>query len=98
MQMANDRRCSVGVLCVALATLGVASRVHARPYPTNSCVGAKLAAAAMKCGGVLKAWSRWDNTQDVTRRDDALARAATRFTNDWQAAEQSATTAGVDCA
>lgn len=68
-------------------------------YPTQTCVSAKLKSAAKKCQSDLKAWSGWDNGggTDNTKRDDALAKNATKLSDAWTKAETKSASKGVDC-
>jgi hypothetical protein len=75
----------------------VPAAVMAAPYPTNTCVGAKLRAAATQCRSVFRAWAAWESHQDNARRDAAIADAAAALGDDWLRAENRSSLQGVDC-
>ncbi len=85
------------LLGLALAPV-VAAPAGARPYPVNTCVSTKQAAAGAYCKQALKAWSRWERDQDAARRDAKLATAASGLTRTWGKAEAKANGSSVDCA
>ena len=66
-------------------------------YPTTTCVGAKLRAAALHCKGVFRAWSSWEMHQNDARRDAALVDVASDLNGDWTRAENRSASDGVDC-
>jgi hypothetical protein len=86
------------VLVVAFALLAAHGDVRAGVYPVNKCVSTKIKTAAGKCKKALEAWGAWDKTQDDTKRDAALDKAATKFSDTWAKADQKAAKKGVDCA
>ncbi len=75
----------------------LAPALHAASYPTTTCVGAKLRAAAMQCRAVFRAWSAWEMHQDDARRDAAIADAGDALAGDWNRAEGRSSSEGVDC-
>ena len=87
-------------LPVLAATVGLSAPAYGA-YPTNTCVGQKLKAAAIACQQELIAWGKWekDPSKDPSNatRDAALATAAAKLGNAWTAAEVAATAKGVDC-
>lgn len=97
MSTMRTRALELLVLATLLALLAAAEAVQAGTYPTNKCVGAKMKAAAGKCKTDLKAWSKWDKTQDTTGRDAALAAATTKFDLTWAKAQDKAAAQGADC-
>ena len=66
-------------------------------YPTQDCVAAKLKAAAKKCQTDLKAWAKWDSTQDNNARDMAIAAATTKMSSKFTSADTKAAGKNVDC-
>ena len=97
----STRRIFVSIL-VAVATsvacLATVRGASAGAYPTNTCVSAKMKAAAGKCKGDLTAWSAWDKSQSDTARDAKLLASNDKFDRDWSKADAKASDAGVDCA
>jgi hypothetical protein len=81
-----------------LAFLLPAVRTHAASYPVNKCVSAKQKEAGKYCGALLKAWSKWDKTQDAAARDAALTAAGDKLAGKWAKAEAKSTKKGSDCA
>jgi hypothetical protein len=92
------RRPTRAPLTLALMLLLAPALATAAPYPTNTCVGAKLRAAALQCKKVLRAWSGWEMHQDATRRDAAIADAGDALADAWATAESRSAAAGIDCA
>src|SRR6185295_11550286 len=88
---------SFAAACAALGVAVYASAAFAGPYPTQTCVSAKLKVAATRCQKDLKAWSKWDGDQDAVKRDAALAVNETKFNEAWAKAEAKATSKGADC-
>ena len=92
----------MGVKVIACAftivAIGSAQQARAGVYPTNTCVSAKMTAAAAYCQSALKAWSTWEKKQDDAKRDAALGKAATKLGESWTKAETKATDKDVDCA
>lgn len=86
------------LLVVAVALLAAHGDARAGVYPVNKCVSTKIKAAAGKCKKALGAWGVWDKTQDDDKRDAALDKAATKFSDTWAKADEKATKKGVDCA
>src|SRR5689334_4041945 len=41
-------------------------------YPTQDCVASKLKAASKFCQTDLKAWAKWDTSQDASGRDATI--------------------------
>src|SRR5258706_10934122 len=66
-------------------------------YPTQDCVAAKLKAAAKKCQTDLKAWAKWDGTQDNAGRDMAIDKATTKLSSAFTKADTKAAGKNVDC-
>ena len=60
----------------ALVSLLLAGHAWAAPafYPVNGCVSAKQKDAAGYCGSVLEAWSKYETTQDASKRDATIER------------------------
>jgi len=83
---------------VALAAVLPAAAFAAKPYPTNTCVADKQLDAAGYCATALRAWSKWERSQDAVKRDAKLAKARRQLAQGWAAAEARSTKAGVDCA
>jgi len=69
----------------------------AAPYPTNTCVGAKMKAAAKACRTVYRAWAGFESHQSAAQRDAAIAAAGTKLASDWSNAESRSAGDGVDC-
>lgn len=83
-------------LCAALG-LVIATSAHAGPYPTQTCVAAKMKSAAGKCKADLKTWSKWESSQDDATRDAALAASTTKLSDGWSKAETKSAAKGSDC-
>jgi len=66
-------------------------------YPTQACVAAKLKIAAKKCQANLKAWAKWDSTQDSTARDMAISKATSKLSSGFTKADAKAAKKFVDC-
>ena len=66
-------------------------------YPTQDCVAAKLKAASKKCQTDLKAWAKWDSTQDNNARDMAIAAATSKMSSAFTKADTKAAGKNVDC-
>src|SRR5438067_2172544 len=66
-------------------------------YPTQACVAAKLKAAAKKCQADMKAWAKWDATQDDATRDAAIAAASDKLTGGFDKANAKAAKKFVEC-
>ncbi len=88
---------SFAAACAALGVAVYASAAFAAGYPTQTCVSAKLKAAASRCQADLKAWSKWDGDQDTAKRDAALAKNVTKLNDAWSKAEAKSAAKGVDC-
>lgn len=82
---------AVGLALVAPAAFA------AGPYAGQACVSAKLKSAATQCQADLKAWSKWETTQDAIARDAALGANAAKLATAWTKAEGKATAKGADC-
>jgi hypothetical protein len=95
--MTASRRPHRALLTAALTALLAPAASAEPPYPTNTCVAAKLRAAATQCKSVLRAWAAWEGHQTDTTRDAAIAAAAAKLTRDWARAEARSSNAGVDC-
>ena len=83
---------------IAIVAIWSAQQARAGVYPTNTCVSAKMTAAAAYCQSALKAWSTWEKKQDDAKRDAALGKAVTKLGESWTKAETKATDKDVDCA
>jgi hypothetical protein len=87
-------------LPVIAATVGLSAPAYG-VYPTNTCVGQKLTAAAIACKQELTAWGNWekDPSKDPgnDKRDAAITAAGAKLGTAWTAAEVAATAKGVDC-
>src|SRR5262249_37045466 len=66
-------------------------------YPINVCVSRKQQDAGDYCRRALKAWARWDRTQDATQRDNKIAVARADLALQWAKAEAQPANGGVDC-
>jgi len=87
------------IACViTIVAIVSAQQARAGVYPTNTCVGAKMTAAAAYCQSTLKAWSTWEKKQDDAKRVAAVGKAATKLGESWTKAEENATKKSVDCA
>ena len=95
--MPTSRRPTRAPLTTALILLLAPAAAFAAPYPTNTCVGAKLRAAATQCRAVFRAWSAWESHQDAARRDAAIADAGEALEDGWVRAESRSSGQGVDC-
>src|SRR5436190_15147171 len=84
----------------ALVSLLLAGHAWAAPafYPVNGCVSAKQKDAAGYCGSVLEAWSKYETTQDASKRDATIARVGGKLDALWSKAETVSAKAGTDCA
>src|SRR5262249_35905180 len=91
-------------LLVALSLLGPglasgpAYAASGKAYPVNACVSRKQSAARAYCRAALRAWARWDVTQNDGTREALLASAAGKLDAKWVAAEAKSLRAGSDCA
>jgi hypothetical protein len=98
--MKTSRRSSMlqAALLVGI-TVFVAGQAYAAPtYPGNKCVSAKQKEAGKYCKRVLKAWGKWEKSQDDAARDAKLADALTKMSDKWTKAETKSSSKGVDCA
>jgi Pectinacetylesterase len=86
------------VFACALVLSVPAGPAQAGVYPGNKCVSSKIKEAGKKCGGLLKAWSTWDKTQNAGKRDLKIAKVVDKFTQKWGKADDKAAKKGVDCA
>jgi hypothetical protein len=87
-------------LVAAVGFVALAAAVPARAasvYPTNQCVSTKQKAAGTYCKAVLGALAKWETSQDDTKRDAALVKAAAKLDGSWTKAEEKSAKAGVDC-
>ena len=85
------------VLAALVAGALLGATAHAAPYPTNQCVSRKQKAAAAYCKAALSIWGHWEGTQDATKRDVALLKAAAHLGASWNRAEVKSAAQGVDC-
>ena len=85
------------MLTTALILLLAPAAALGSPYPTNTCVGAKLRAAATQCRAVFRAWSAWESHQDAAVRDAVIADAGEALQDAWVRAEARSSGQGVDC-
>jgi hypothetical protein len=81
----------------ALAVALLAPAAHAGVYAGDSCISAKLKAAAKKCKADLTAWSTWDKGQDNAKLTEALTKNNTKLSDAWTKAETKAASKGADC-
>jgi hypothetical protein len=101
MAIAGPRRLAVlagALACGLMAFAGPARAARRKAYPTTTCVAAKQAAAARYCGRALRAWAKWEASQDDARRAAALAAAAGDLAEAWSRAEDKAEGQGAECA
>ena len=90
-----------GLGCVALAAAllsPVALQAATPVYPTNTCVASKLRASARYCSKVANAWAAFETNQDSAKRDTRILAANASLAKKWLAAEDKASSRGVDCA
>src|SRR6185503_817533 len=66
--------------------------------PVNACVSSKQKEAGKYCAALLKAWSKWDKSQDATARDAAIAAAGDKLVDKWAKAEEKSMKDNIDCA
>ncbi len=86
------------VLALGLALVTLPAVARSAGYPTNTCVGAKQAAAGKYCAAVLHAWSVWEHTQDSAKRVTDIQAAAGKLGVRWAKAEAKSLNGGADCA
>jgi hypothetical protein len=84
------------LFCLALL-LFTPAFASAAAYPGNVCVSQKMKLSGNYCRDVLKAWAVWDKTQDGVKRNDKLARAASRLSDKWNKADFRAFNKQVAC-
>jgi hypothetical protein len=84
-------------LTMALMLLLAPAAAMAAPYPTNTCVGSKLKAAAKHCSSVYRAWAAFQTNQNASQRDGAIADAGLKLADDWANAEQKSNVDNIDC-
>lgn len=85
-------------LALAISTVCVVSgQARAGTYATNSCVSAKLTAAAKTCQQVFTAWKTWEKDQNSATRDAAITAAGQALATAWTKAESGANSKGADC-
>jgi len=90
---------AVALMCALVTPSGPAYAMKGKnkPYPTTTCVSAKQKAVAGYCGKALKAWAKWEKTQDAAKRDASIAKAAQKVEKAWTKAESKSTSKGADC-
>ncbi|HJQ85200.1 MAG TPA: pectin acetylesterase-family hydrolase, partial [Candidatus Binatia bacterium] len=71
---------------------------HGATYPVNTCVSTKQKLAGSYCKSVLKAWAKWEMTQDTAARDASFTTAGTKLTTKWNQADTKALAKGTNCA
>ncbi|MCK6556262.1 pectinacetylesterase family protein [Candidatus Binatia bacterium] len=96
--MRRVNRTLLYVLPVLVLAFEAPSGAGAATYPGNKCVAGKQRAAGTYCKAVLKAWAKWDKTQDTGKRTEALAKASGKLTEAWAKEQSKAAKQGVDCA
>src|SRR5262245_32510640 len=85
----------VAACAVALLAGSADAKKKAKPDAALTCVSTKQKAAGAYCAAVLNAWSRFEKTLDVAKRDAAIDRAGQKLASAWQKAESKAADAGV---
>ena len=95
--MSMMRPLTAAIGAVVGLTLSASATFAGGIYPTQSCVAAKLKAAAKKCQADMKAWGTWDGTQDMAARDMAIAAATTKLSTAFTKADVKASGKGVVC-
>lgn len=85
------------ILLAGLVVLVGSLTAQAGVYPINKCVSDKQKEAAKYCGGVLKAWAKWDQKQDDAARDQKLQDALSRLDSKWTKAETKSSAKGSEC-
>ncbi len=82
----------------AVTALAPLPAADAATFEANKCVSSKLKEAGKTCKGLLKAWSKWDKTQDAVKRDAAILKTTTKFAEKWDKIDGKALAKGTDCA
>src|SRR5690349_7595033 len=92
--MSMRRLCGTLIAAVLAAP---AVHAHTAPYPTTTCVASKQRTVAGYCEKALRAWARFDDTQDSGKRNATISGAAARLAARWARAETFAERRDVDC-